>query len=306
MKDRIVGAVLSLVFLAMCVAFAAGTREVRRHHQRGQDYAQWVEHPGRLRSLELHETLYRLRWRWEVACAYDVLAPGGEVAAGGFDLAHPRFDSADEAKAYVEAALGIAGRARWAKKPYGSADAWALDAAGLALRVRHSPRDPTAATLTATPPPHVALDWVVLAVLAALALATGAGALAMLAAAIRGEPPVRSPRERARGEEDLPLLPPAVRERYASRLQGAIAALEALREAEGPLAEWDAVLSELRDELDVARRGPMRRRRHGLHLSRRLDLGCTTRAQERLQHELDKVDAFLREHVVVREAEAAR
>jgi hypothetical protein len=229
-KDRLFPLAVASAFLAMTVLFGFGAREVWRGHDRERDFPRWIEHPGRLHALTLHETLHRLRWRWAVDCEYVVVVDGVEHAATDFDLRDPRFADADEAKAFVEGALGLAGRARWRKVPYGSSGAWALDAPDLPLKVRHSPRDPSVATLTATPPHAASLAWIAMVALGLLCAATGLGTLAMIAAAIRPETPVRSAAEHRRGEEDLPLVPAAVRERYAQRLEGAIAALRSLRE----------------------------------------------------------------------------
>lgn len=298
MKERLFPLAVALAFLAMTLLFGIGVREALRSLERDREVPQWVAQAGRLRSVTLHQSLYRLRWRWAVACEYVVLAGGEDHVATTFDLRDPRFAGLDEAKAFVEATLGLQGRARWEAVRKDGASVWVLDAPDLPIRVRHSPREPSAATLTATPPPSAALGWAVVIVLGALAAMTGVGTLAMLAAAIHREAWLPVGAERERDENGLPPVSPAVREGYAARLADAIAAMEAMRAAEGSCETWDAVLSDLRDELDAARHGTLHQRRHGLMLSRKLDLGCVTPAQERLQDSLGTLEAYVREHLV--------
>lgn len=301
MKDRLLAIALAVAFLAMALLFGVGARESVRSLERDREYPQWIEQAGRLRSVTLHQSLSRLRWRWAVACEYVVVVAGEAHAGATFDLRDPRFAELDEAKAFVESALGLQGRARWEAVRKDGATVWKLDAPDLPIRVRHSPRDPSVATLTATPPPSAALGWVVVIVLGGLAALTSLGTLAMLAAAVRPEAALRTGSERALGDDDLPPVASAVTEGYRARLGETIAAMEALREAEGSCEAWDAVLSDLRDELEAAQRGSLHQRRHGLSLSRKLDLGCVTPAQVRLQDRLGTLEAYVRDHLVAAE-----
>lgn len=184
MKDRVIAAVVALLFAGMSVAFGMGAAEVLRQHRQYLDYPRWAEGAGRLRLLEVRESFYRLRWRWSIACEYEFPADGREHVGREFDFHQPRFDRPEQAQRFVEDALGLGGRARWRRVSEDYGVVWRLEAPDVTLRVRYSPRDPALATLTDTPPTTGFFDWVGAGLLALLCIATSLGALALGRAAL--------------------------------------------------------------------------------------------------------------------------
>lgn len=185
MKERLVSAVVGLLFAVMATLFGIGARVAYHDHLDERDYQDWVTSPGRLLTLELNQTLHRMRWQYVVACRYEFDYGGARHVAGRFDLKGVVYPTIEEAKEAIEAELGIAGRARWRKVQHGSSDDWALDAQDITVAVRHSPRDPTSTTLTPTPPMSAWLNWTVILTLGVLALVTGLGSVALAVVTFR-------------------------------------------------------------------------------------------------------------------------
>jgi hypothetical protein len=179
LKERVISAAVGLLMAGMAVMFGTGAYVSHGDHLRELDYQSWVNSPGRLRMLELSQTLHRMRWQYVVSCEYEFEFGGVRHIARRFDLKGVIYPTLGEAKASVEAQFGIAGRAQWRQVRHQSADDWALDTDDIAVTVRHSPRDPSSATLTATPPMSTWLNWVIILVLGALALVTGLGSVTM-------------------------------------------------------------------------------------------------------------------------------
>ena len=177
--------VIALAMGGMAALFGYGAYHTHAEHSRYADFGRWVLSPGTLKSMEVGQTLYRMTWHYGVACEYAFVHGGREYAGKTFDLRGTEYHTLDEAKAGIEGALGIAGRARWSKVQRDIADAWVLDTRDIAISVRHSPRDPTASSLTATPPMQGFLDWVVIVVLAVLALVTAIGCAVLAATTFR-------------------------------------------------------------------------------------------------------------------------
>ena len=179
MNLRLLAAGACVAFLAMTAASTLAIRHVHAEAARDRDFADWPSVQGRLLRLELRETLYRRRWNYGVDCEYAFEAEGATHTGTRFAIDRRHFHDADEAKAYVERTLGIAGPANWRAAKSSTPSGWTLEASGLPVKVRHSPRDPTQAVLADTPPMGMLATWALIAVLGLLASATGAGALAM-------------------------------------------------------------------------------------------------------------------------------
>lgn len=180
MKERMISAVAGLLMAGMAALFGIGAYHSHGAHLRELDYESWVTTTGRLRELEIHQTLHRMRWQYVVACEYEFEFGGNSHLGRGYDLKGVVFPTREEAKAGIEAELRIAGRARWRQVRHESADDWALDARDIMVTVRHSPRDPSVSTLTATPPMSTVLNWALILVLGALAVVTGLGAITLM------------------------------------------------------------------------------------------------------------------------------
>lgn len=174
-----ISAVAGLLLAGMAALFGIGAQVSHGDYLHELDYERWVKSPGRLRMLEVNKTLHRMRWQYVVSCEYEFDFNGSNYIARRFDLKGVVYSTREEAKMAVEAEFGIAGRAQWRQVQHQSADDWALDAPDISLAVRHSPRDPSASTLTAIPPMSAWLSWLVIVVLGALALVTGLGSITM-------------------------------------------------------------------------------------------------------------------------------
>jgi hypothetical protein len=185
LNDRLISGAVGLLMAGMAALFSMGACVSYDELRLESDYEHWVKSPGTLRMLEISQTLHRLRWQYTVACEYEFEFNGKHHVARRYDLKGVIYPTREEAKAAVESQLGIAGRARWSRVQQMSSDDWALDARGIAITVRHSPRNPSATTLTATPPMMPWLNWLLIVVLGLLALVTALGCLVMTVFTVR-------------------------------------------------------------------------------------------------------------------------
>lgn len=183
MKERLIKAVIALIMAGMAVLFGMAAWHAHVEHVRHLDFAQWVQSPGTLKRLVLHQTLHRAVWQYDVAVQYSFDFGGGTHTGSVFDLKAPIYPTAAEGKAAVERALAIAPGAQWHREYRGSIETWLLETRDMAVTVRHSPRDPSVSSLTPTPPMSPVLDWVVIVVLCLLCLATALGFLVLAVAA---------------------------------------------------------------------------------------------------------------------------
>lgn len=153
-----------------------------------RDYDEWVQSPGTLQSLDLKWAKSGTTYGFAVYCEYTFEFAGKTHTSTVFDLA-PGVKKVDAAKAAVEAFLGIAGRAQWRAVLHGDTEGWALDNKNIPLSVRHSPRYPSASTLTATEPMSPYLYWLLLPFVSLLTLVTGLACLLFLMLPLTVESP---------------------------------------------------------------------------------------------------------------------
>ena len=180
---------LVAIFLAgLTYLFADQTHNSFVEYIDHRDYDEWVQSPGVLQSLELKWARSGTTYGFAVYCEYHFEFAGKTQAGTTFDL-DATVKKVDAAKAEVEAVLGIAGRAQWRTVLHGDHEGWALDNKNIPLSVRHSPRYPSASTLTATEPMSPYLYWLLLPFVSLLTLVTGLACLLFLMLPLTVESP---------------------------------------------------------------------------------------------------------------------
>lgn len=200
--EKIIYVILALATAGMSVMFALGTRDSYADHERYRDFERWSVSPGVLESLTLRQVSNKSALPYRIDCPYRFTVAGAPVAGTVFDARDVLYNSADEAKAHVQSVLGRIDAARWRPVQRGNTFTdWVLDTAGLAVTVRHSPRDPAASSLSALAPAPEAFAWVVIVLQALGALLTGIACPAMIAAMFLKQ---RLPQEVATAGEDDP------------------------------------------------------------------------------------------------------
>ena len=158
-------AVVALAMAGLAAMFGLWAHASFVEHDRYGDFEHWVRSPGTLQSLELERTSISLLRSYHVVCEYTFVFAGRTYAGTRFTLDYlPSTMSANEAKAQVVSVLGLAEGVRWRAVRRYNQDGWAIDPKDLAVAVRHSTRDPTASTLSATPPMPGILYWILIAV----------------------------------------------------------------------------------------------------------------------------------------------
>ena len=182
MKQKLLGAALALLLSGMATLLGIGAYRTHAEIGRHGDFADWRQTSGSLVSLEIRQTLYRYHWRHMAVAEYRYAVDERRFSGNVIDLNRPVHDTADEAKAFAEAALGIKPPASWSAVRHDTGEGWTLAVKDMPVVVRYSPHDPTLSTLTGTPPMSKLLSWLVIVVLSLLALAIGLGALAALGA----------------------------------------------------------------------------------------------------------------------------
>ncbi len=178
---------MGMFSLGLAAFLAWGAFRVAVDHLRSGDFDQWIDQPGILESLALRTTTGGDSKDFYVECRYRYEVDGRNYLGTTFDHSRPGFASAEHAKAYVGRELDLVGKIVWRREDRQDGVVWVLEPVGLAVTVSRSPRDPSKATLTATPPESSAVTWGAVAVLALLALIFAPIGVALILPDRRGE-----------------------------------------------------------------------------------------------------------------------
>ncbi len=178
MIGRIVLKVLALAMAGLATMFGLWAYENHVELSRYRDCEHWTQSPGTLKSLELKQGRKGIFRGYYVVCEYTFSFAGQTHAGTNFTLEiMPTRRDANEAKAWVESALGMGEPLPWRAVHHGKLAGWAIGAEELAVSVRHSLRDPPTSTLTATPPMPAFAYWILIAGQLLLALAAALASL---------------------------------------------------------------------------------------------------------------------------------